>query len=286
MAGKAFFNGSWIDASEPVFRVTDRSVLYGDGVFETIRSHGTEGIRFWEAHYFRLMASMRLLRMRIPDTWSPEFLLNHLIEVAKAHSSNNNDVRIRFSVWRKGESGYGTRSSDVDWSLTAHSLESNQYTELNDYSAVVFKEFTKAPGALAGLKGPHSFLYTQSERFALEMGASESLVLTPDNRLLEGGRSNLFLVFGSELVTAPLSAGCIRGVMREQVLKQAASLGLSVREETLSPFELQRADEVWLTNAVVGLQSLSFYKQTRFTNDQAIRMLCVLEEVSQESSWL
>jgi branched-chain amino acid aminotransferase len=209
-----------------------------------------------------------------------------LIEVAKSNSIKNNDVRIRFSVWRKGDSGYGTRSSEVDWSLTASILEGSQYTELSDYSAVVFKEFTKAPGALAGLKGPHSFLYTQSERFALEMGASESLVLTPDNRLLEGGKSNLFLLFGSELVTAPLSAGCIRGIVREQVLKQAASLGLSVREETLSPFELQRADEVWLTNAVVGVQSLSHYKQTRFANEQANRMRSVLEDVSRESSWL
>jgi branched-chain amino acid aminotransferase len=165
-------------------------------------------------------------------------------------------------------------------------LDGNQYTSLSDYSAVVFKEFTKAPGTLAGLKGPHSFLYTQSERFALEMEASESLVLTPDNRLLEGGKSNLFLVFGSELVTAPLSAGCIRGIVREQVLKQAASLGLSVREETLSPFELQRANEVWLTNAIVGLQCLSHYKQTRFANDQANRMRSVLEDVSRESSWL
>jgi len=286
MAGKALFNGTWIDASEPVFRVTDRSVLYGDGVFETIRSFGTEGIRFWEAHYFRLMASMRLLRMRIPEAWSPEFLLNHLIELASTNSVNNSDVRIRFSVWRKGEPGYGTRSSEVDWSLTANSLEGNHYTELNDYSAVVFKEFTKAPGALAGLKGPHSFLYTQSERFALEMGASESLVLTPDNRLLEGGKSNLFLVFGSELVTAPLSAGCIRGIVREQVLKQAATLGLSVREETLSPFELQRANEVWLTNAIVGLQSLSHYKQTRFANEHANGMRSVLEDASRESSWL
>jgi branched-chain amino acid aminotransferase len=286
MAGKALFNGAWIDASEPVFRVTDRSVLYGDGVFETIRSFGTEGIRFWEAHYFRLMASMRLLRMRIPDAWSPEFLLNHLIEVAAANSINSSDVRIRLSVWRKGEAGYGTRSSEVDWSLAATALDGNLYTETSDYSAVVFKEFTKAPGALAGLKGPHSFLYTQSERFALEMEASESLVLTHDNRLLEGGKSNLFLVFGSELVTAPLSAGCIRGIVREQVLKQATSLSLSVREETLSPFELQRADEVWLTNAIVGLQSLSHYKQTRFANEQGKRMRGILEDVSRESSWL
>jgi branched-chain amino acid aminotransferase len=118
------------------------------------------------------------------------------------------------------------------------------------------------------------------------MGASESLVLTPDNRLLEGGKSNLFLVFGSELVTAPLSAGCIRGIVREQVLKQAAALGLSVREETLSPFELQRANEVWLTNAIVGLQSISHYKQTRFAKEHANGMRSVLEDASRESSWL
>lgn len=286
MAGKALFNGAWIDSLEPIFRVTDRAVLYGDGVFETIRSHGTEGIRFWEAHYFRLMASMRLLRMRIPDDWSPEFLLNHLIEVTKANSLNNRDVRIRFSVWRRGESGYGTRSVEIDWSITASDLGSSEYSEVYPYSAVVFKEFTKAPGALANLKGPHSFLYTQAERFALEMGASESLVLTSENRLLEGGKSNLFLVFGTDLVTAPLTAGCIRGVLREQVIKQAKALGFNVREETLSPFELQRADEVWLTNAVVGLQSLSHYKQTNFKNDWATRLRLNLETASRESSWL
>lgn len=278
----ALFNGTWVPDSQPVFAAVDRSVLYGDGVFETIRSTGTDGIRFWEAHYFRLMSSMRLLRMRIPDAWSPEYLLEQLIQVAKRNANNNNDLRLRFSVWRRGGQGYGTLSTNLDWCITAVPLSGTSYSEVSSYTAVVFKEFTKAPGLLSGLKGPHSFLYVQAERFAQETEAQESLVLTPENRLLEGGKSNLFLVMGRDLITAPLSAGCTRGVIREQILKLAAPSGWNIREETVSPFEIQRADEVWLTNAVVGIQSLSHYKQKEFQRDGAQSLREALEIQSRE----
>jgi branched-chain amino acid aminotransferase len=232
------------------------------------------------------MSSMRLLRLRIPDAWSPEYLLELLLEVAVRNSLNECDVRIHLHVWRRGGPGYGSLSNEVDFALVGTPLNSVTYQEKERFTAVVFKEFTKAPGVLAGLKGPHSFLYVQAERFALESDAHESLVVTPDNRLLEGGKSNLFLLFGTELVTAPLSAGCIRGILREQVIRLAAEAGLTVREEVCSPFEIQRADEVWLTNAVVGLQTLSHYKQTDFKRQKGAELRTLLETKSLELAWI
>lgn len=286
MGGTALWNERWVSPREAVFSASDRAVLYGDGVFETLRTVGTTGVRFWEAHYFRLMSSMRLLRLRIPDAWSPEYLLDLLLEVARRNSINERDVRIHFHVWRRGEEGYGSLSNEVDFSITGSPLHAASYQEQDAYTAVVFKEFTKSPGMLAGLKGPHSFLYVQAERFAKESEANESLVVTPDNRLLEGGKSNLFLLFGSELVTAPLSAGCVRGILREHVIRHAGEVGLTVREDLCSPFEIQRADEVWLTNAVTGLQTLSHYKQTTFKRRKGAELRALLESKSLELAWM
>jgi branched-chain amino acid aminotransferase len=286
VGGTALWNDQWVSPQDAVFSVSDRAVLYGDGVFETLRTAGTSGVRYWEAHYFRLMSSMRLLRLRIPDAWSPEYLHELLLEIAVRNNLNECDVRIHFHVWRRGETGYGSGSNEVDFALTGTPLNTVTYQEKESFTAVVFKEFTKAPGALAGLKGPHSFLYVQAERFALESDAQESLVVTPDNRLLEGGKSNLFLLFGTELVTAPLSAGCVRGILREQVIRLAGEAGLTVREEVCSPFEIQRADEVWLTNAVVGLQTLSHYKQTAFKRQKGAELRTLLESKSLELAWM
>ncbi len=281
MKDTVLFNGHWIEADSPVFSSQHRASLYGDGLFETLRSHSTDGVRFFESHYFRLMASLRILRMEIPSEWSPEFLLDHLLDVTKKRAVNSRDVRLRLSVWRHGSTGYGSHANGVDWCISGTPLDSTEYRETADSPRIlVFKDHAKPPGLLSTLKGPHSFLFGLAERFAKENQATEALILTPDNHLLESSRSNLFILQDGQLYTPPLSAGCTKGVLRQAVLKTAKELGVPVIEKCMSPFDLQRADEVWLSNAVHGIRPVREYKQAHYSLGKANEFLSFIEEES------
>jgi len=246
-----------------------RSHLYGDGLFETIRVHRGR-LCFWESHYFRLMSSMRILRMDIPASWSPDEME---AELRSYLPDTSGDYRLRMAVWREGGVGYAPSTAGVDFAVHVTPLEDVGYPHpLKTLQVDLFQEHKKSAGLLSTLKASQSTLYVLAAQFALDQGLDDAIILSHENRLLETSRGNLFVLKGAELTTAPLAAGALRGVIREQVLRLAPGLGWTVKEEALSPFALLDADEVWMTNAVDGVSAITQYRKSVFGMAQAERM--------------
>ena len=246
-----------------------RSHLYGDGLFETIRVHRGR-LCFWESHYFRLMSSMRILRMDIPASWSPDEME---AELRSYLPDTSGDYRLRMAVWREGGVGYAPSTAGVDFAVHVTPLEDVGYPHpLKTLQVDLFQEHKKSAGLLSTLKASQSTLYVLAAQFALDQGLDDAIILSHENRLLETSRGNLFVLKGAELTTAPLAAGALRGVIREQVLRLAPGLGWTVKEEALSPFALLDADEVWMTNAVDGVSSITQYRKSAYGMAQAERM--------------
>ncbi|MFM1884831.1 MAG: hypothetical protein RL168_1015 [Bacteroidota bacterium] len=245
-----------------------RSHLYGDGVFETMRVHQGR-ICFWESHYFRLMASMRILRMDIPVAWGPDELEADILSCAQS----SGDLRVRLSVWREGGLGYAPSTGAIDWALQVEPIPGAGYPHpVAELKVDLFQEHKKAGGLLSTLKMSQSALYILAAKFAEEQGLDDAILLTQDNRLLETSRGNLFILKGNTLSTASLAEGALRGVIREQVIRLASGFGWTVEEQALSPFALLEADEVWMTNAVSGISAVTAYRKSQFGIEQAIRM--------------
>ena len=106
-------NGNLLNEDEGL-SFNRRSHLYGDGLFETLRIHKGK-ICFWESHYFRLMSSMRILRMDIPLDWSPDKLASEILTFKP--ESSTSDYRVRLSIWRAGELGYKPTTNSIDWCM-------------------------------------------------------------------------------------------------------------------------------------------------------------------------
>src|SRR5690606_6944145 len=107
------FNGTTLPVENARLSFRNRGFAYGDSVFETLRVINGK-IIFWEDHYFRLMASMRIMRMEIPTSFSPEFLEAQIQELLKNNSLDNAAARVRFTTYRR-EGGYyapATRRSE------------------------------------------------------------------------------------------------------------------------------------------------------------------------------
>lgn len=261
----------------------NRAQAYGDGLFETMRvSQGR--VLNPEEHYFRLLAGMRILRMPIPSHWSPE---GWLADLKLRELDPSMDYRLRLSVWRDGALGYAPEPrASACWRVDSEALDEIGFpTPVLRPKIGVFQDHRKSQGLLSNVKSLSAVLYVLASGFAREQHFDEVLILNHDNQVLEGSKSNVMLLQGDELVTPPLSSGALRGVMREIVLRLAPSLGLSVREELFSPFALQVADEVWLTNAINGVSAVKEFRKSTYGSARAELMQKLVLENSQYSQF-
>ena len=263
-----WYNGSQLNEDQAI-SFNRRSHLYGDGLFETLRIYKGR-ICFWESHYFRLMSSMRILRMDIPLDWSPDKLAFEILQFKPKHEL---DYRVRLSIWRTGGLGYTPVTNSIDWCLNVSSLDDIRYpSPVKLQKLALFQEHKKSRGLLSNLKMSQSALYILTAKFAQEQNVDDAILLSHDNYVLETSRGNVFLIKGESIVTPSLEDGALRGVMREQVLKLSKSLGLIVKEEKISPFDLLKADEIWITNALYGVMAVSEYRKSNYVSVLANKM--------------
>jgi len=261
------FNGTITD-SNLIISTTNRGFNYGDALFETIKvSHGK--ILFWEDHYFRLMASMRILRMEIPMNFTMEFLEKQILEVVSHKDLINKTVRVKLFVNRKDGGLYFPESNNVDFIISSEPLESDFYL-LNDTEYVVdlFKDFYVAPSLLSTLKTNNKVLHVVGSIYAKENNLQNCLLLNTSKQVVEALNGNIFLVKDNVIKSPPLEDGCLKGIMRKQIIEIIQSIPEYTFEEvSISPFELQKADEIFITNVIVGIQPITNYRKKRFKSE-------------------
>ena len=144
-------NGTLVVADEATLDAANRGLHYGDAVFETIKVSAGK-IFFWEDHYFRLMASMRILRMEIPMTFTLEFLEEEIMKTLAAQPQKADAYRIKLLVWRSWGGKYTPVTRDVEYLVFPEALEQPFYT-LNDapYEVELFKDHYVNSGLLLSL---------------------------------------------------------------------------------------------------------------------------------------
>jgi len=274
------WNDRWCDADQALVGASNRAFRYGDAVFETLRFES--GKIFWlEDHYFRLMAGMRVFRMHIPQYMSPEWLNERLLEVVDAHHRLDKPTRLRFQVYREGSGKYKPESSEVSWMAECEPLEHSGYAgAATGLSVDLYRDQLVYPGLLSNLKTAQSAVYILASIWGAENGLDDALLLNPAKQLVESASSNLFLLKEGALHTPPLSSGCTQGVLRSKIIGLAADLGFEVLETELSPFELLKADEIWLSNAIEGIRWVSRYRDRTYTGDRALRAASALHKAA------
>lgn len=267
-------NGKIIRSQHLALGLHNRGLHYGDGIFETIRV-GRGKPYFWEDHYFRLMASMRLVRMDIPMNFSPEFLEEEIQKALEANDLKEGNARVKILVLRQEGGLYTPATNDVDYLITAQELETATYqADPQGYQVDLFKDFYKISGLFSNLKTTSAQLYTVASVFRAENDLDECLLLNERKEVIEGISHNLFMIDKEgALVTPPLEAGCLKGVMRKQVLSLAEELGWEIREEAFSPFALQKAQELFLTNTIRGIQWVRQYRKKTYPGDYAAELI-------------
>ena len=267
-------NGTILEKHKAAISISNRGLNYGDAIFETLRVSAGK-IYFWEDHYFRLMASMRILRMEIPMNFTQEYLETQILATIEANGAITAAYRIKILVWRQEGGLYSPTTNEIDFSVQCSDLLNSFYLVSQDhYEVELFKDHYITSGLLSTLKTNNKIINVLGSIFAKENGYENCLLLNEKKQIVEALNGNLFLVKGDVIKTPPLKDGCLKGIMRKQILAILADLhDYDVQEVSVSPFELQKADEMFVTNVITGIQSITKYRKKQYTNTIAKELL-------------
>ncbi len=257
-------NGTLLSASTEITN-SNRGFLYGDAVFETVKVINNK-VLFLEDHYFRLMASMRIVRMEIPMSFTMEYIEEQILNLVNA-IENTTAARIRFTVYRNEGGMYLPETNSVSFLIQAFPLQTIAYTFKSfPYEVDLYKDFVITKQLLSTIKTTNKMINVVANIYAQENGLQNCLLLNNEKNVVEAINGNLFMLMDSKLITPPISDGCLNGIMRKQVLELVKKHStIEVVEESISPFDLQKADELFITNVITGVQPITKYRKKEFT---------------------
>ncbi len=272
------FNGT-IQSDSTQLTTNNRGFLYGDAVFETIKIADSK-VLLLEEHYFRLMSSMRILRMEIPKNFTMEFFDAQLLLTAQAANCTES-ARVRITMFRNDGGLYLPQSREVSYVIAASSLASAKYIlNENPYEVELYKDFSITAQLLSTLKTTNKLINTVASIYAQENDFQNCLLINEKKNVVEAINGNLFMVKDNMLITPSINEGCINGIARKQLLKltKKVNYGLEVVEGVISPFDLQKADELFITNIISGIQPISKYRKKEYGNTISSKLLQDLNE--------
>ncbi len=263
-------NGQLLPASSDFLNHENRGLRYGDSLFETIRVVDGK-IIFWEDHYLRLMASMRILRMAIPMNFTMEFLQNEIEKTLKANALEDKAARVRITVFRNNGGLYLPKTNAISYCMECSVLESHFYI-LNEepYEIELFKDFYVNHDLTSTLKTNNRIINVVGSIYAQENGYQNCLLLNTNKQVTEALNGNIFMVNGTTVTTPPIKDGCLSGIIRKKLIGILQKIDrYTLRELSISPFDLQKADELFMTNSIVGIVPITKYRKKEYENEVA-----------------
>ncbi|MDG1729277.1 MAG: aminotransferase class IV [Algibacter sp.] len=261
------FNGTLLE-NNTILSTQNRGYAYGDGLFETIKVVSGK-LLFWEDHYFRLMASMRIMRMEIPMNFTMEFLEDQIHKTLQANKTLKKSSRVKLQVHRNEGGFYTPTTNAISFVISVQPISDDFYLLNEDFYEVdLFKDYYVSPSLLSTLKTNNKALNVVGSIYAKENNLNNCLLLNTNKHVVEALNGNMFLVKGYTIKTAPLTDGCLKGVMRTQLINIIKVLPeYELVEDSISPFEIQKADEMFITNVITGIQPVSKYRKKIFGNE-------------------
>jgi branched-chain amino acid aminotransferase len=271
------FNGAIVPHNTSLL-VNNRAFLYGDAVFETVKIIDSK-VLFLEDHYFRLMSSMRVVRMEIPMNFTMEYLEELIIELVTVKKIQSS-ARARITVFRNDGGYYLPLTNEVSFLVNADHIVQDLYlVDQKEYVVDLYTDFYIPRQLLSSIKTTNKIINVTASIYAKENQLDNCILLNDSKNVVEAIQGNIFMLKGNKLITSPVSEGCLNGIMRKQVLNIAQKIEkLEVVEEVISPFDLQKADELFITNVIKGIQPITRYRKKEFTIDLATELTQKLNE--------
>jgi aminodeoxychorismate lyase len=244
-----FLNGELVAEERAVVSVLDRSFLYGDGLFETMRVFNGKPFR-WRQHLERLERGAEYLKIKVP------FSSDALRAFAEELITRNQmpDALLRLTLSRGvGPRGYSPKGAEKPTIvMTLHPAPQNAGKPPR-WKLITSSHRVPANEPLAQFKTCNKLVQILARAEADASGADEALLLNTDGFVVEGASSNLFWIDGEVVCTPPLASGILPGVTRAVVVEICEGLGFKTSEADIKPAELKQADGVFVSLSSFGI---------------------------------
>src|SRR5512145_74084 len=248
MSQKIFISGKLYDKEDAKISVYDHGLLYGDGVFEGIRSYNGKAFRLKD-HLDRLWESAKAIWLEIPMT--KDAMAQAIADTLAINGIKDGYIRV---IVTRGEGTLGldpNRCSNPGVIIIADriALYPKEYYE-NGLEIITVSVMRNHPAALSPRIKSLNYLNNILAKIeGLQAGCIEALMLNHKGEVAECTGDNIFLVRKGVLTTPPTDAGILEGITRDAVIELARKANYEVRETSLTRHDVYIADECFLTGS-------------------------------------
>jgi branched-chain amino acid aminotransferase len=240
-----FLNRRFVPESKAGFSVFDRGLLYGDGLFETVRISNGKFFRL-AAHIRRLYDGLKFLGIHLPYTRAE-------MEIFARETAINNQISEGFAriVVSRGEGFLGFSPHGAGQPHVAICARQRPVAvRRKETWRLIFHPQPVAPLPLKSLSYlPHVLAKKEAE----DAGFDDAILLNAQGIVIEATASNLFLWEEGLIVTPSLSTGCLPGITRAELIKVARKEGYRVVEKKFAAAECRKANGIFLTNSLLEI---------------------------------
>ncbi|MGL4385726.1 MAG: aminotransferase class IV, partial [Flavobacterium sp.] len=224
-------------------------------------------------------AAMRIVRMEIPMNFTLEYLEEQVLSLVEKNKIEQS-ARARITVYRNNGGLYLPTNNTVSFLIQTSAIENPVYSiSEKEYEVDLYKDFYIPKQLLSTLKTTNKMIHVTGSIYAKENDLDNCILLNDSKNVVEALQGNLFMRMGNTLITPPISEGCLNGIMRKQILSFAKKeTNLEVVEQVISPFDLQKADELFVTNVIRGIQPITKYRKKEFEQDTAKVLNTILKQ--------
>ena len=243
---------------------SDRGLMYGDGLFETILIKNRKPI-FIEGHIKRMQMGLRRLNIqfKVPSTRLIDFVLDDILDAGER------DGVLRITITRGKTTG--------PLGLT-EAISPTVIVEIKPLGEEPPKEITLITAAerrnefslLSSIKTLNYLSNLAAKQEALRMNADDALLLNTKGDIAECTTANIFAVINNELVTPPLEAGILPGITRGIIMSMASLVNIKESARRITPEELLTASEIFITNSIKGILPVKKWNDREFPGEKGI----------------
>jgi branched-chain amino acid aminotransferase len=248
-----FLNGQILPEAQAQISVLDRGFLYGDGLFETLRT--ANGVPFrWAQHWERLRRGADFLGIALP--YSSETLRGVAGELSARNRMSDALLRLNLSRGAGGR-GYSPRGADKPTLvMTLHPAPPFGAVPPG-WRLITGSSRLPAGEPLAQFKTCNKLPQILPRAEPAAAGADEALLLNTQGHLVEGAASNLFWFANGYLCTPPLASGILPGITRQVVFEVASALGLAAKEAIITPEGFLQSEGAFVSLTTAGVAAVS-----------------------------
>lgn len=261
------YNNKFYFEDEIPLEFNNRAFKFGDSFFESVRCNGNYPIHF-SYHYKRMIKALISLKMDIaslPTQDKFENLIKSLLKQNKLFGAS----RVRIEVLRAGKGLYTPIENSTSFVMECSKLDTQNF-ELNDRGLLVgdYTEIKKSYNPISFFKSGNALNYVMASFAKKEQNVNDCFLYNDAGKIIEATSSNLFWVKDGIFYTPSVYSGCVSGVMRQRLIDliNASQFTNVVEESGISPEELLTVDEIFLCNAIQGIQWVVGYGNKRYFN--------------------